>query len=138
MTPLLLTGIIEIAKSYISKHFKSSDDQEQAFVVLEKLKHQPQLLQLMINLAEAQSKSLFVAGWRPFIGWSSGILFGLGCIYDLLIYPLLSDFGIHAIQVDLGPLITILAALLGLSGLRTYDKIKGTTITYGKKLQNEE
>lgn len=135
MTPLILTAIIESAKGLISKYFKSSSEKEEAYVALEKLKQQPQLLQLMINLAEAKSKSFFVSGWRPFIGWSAGILFAFGCFYNLAIYPILSDCGIKAIEVNLGPLLTTLGALLGFGGLRTYDKVKGTTITYGKDLK---
>jgi len=86
--------------------------------------------QLEINKVEAQHKSIFVSGWRPFIGWTCGIAlcwhFVLQpvtlfvCTYIGLIIPELPSF-------DMGSLMTILGGLLGLGGLRTYEKQKGLT-----------
>jgi len=86
--------------------------------------------QIEINKAEAQHKSIFVAGWRPFIGWTCGIAlcwhFVLQpvtlfvCTYIGLTIPTLPEF-------DMGSLMTILGGLLGLGGLRTYEKQKGLT-----------
>lgn len=138
MTPLILESIISTAKNMIGKYFQSDADKEKAKIALAKLQAQPQLLQLMINLSESKSKSFFIAGWRPFIGWAVSILFCLGCFYDFVIYPVLNDFGIKAIEIELGPLLAILAGLLGFGGLRTYDKLRGTTITYGKDILKGE
>ena len=86
--------------------------------------------QLEINKVEAQHKSIFVSGWRPFIGWTCGIAlcwhFVLQpvtlfvCTYIGLTIPELPSF-------DMGSLMTILGGLLGLGGLRTYEKQKGLT-----------
>jgi len=86
--------------------------------------------QLEINKVEAQHKSIFVSGWRPFIGWTCGIAlcwhFVLQpvtlfvCTYIGLTIPTLPEF-------DMGSLMTILGGLLGLGGLRTYEKQKGLT-----------
>ena len=86
--------------------------------------------QLEINKAEASHKSIFVAGWRPFIGWTCGIAlcwhFVLQpvtlfvCTYIGFIIPELPTF-------DMGSLMTILGGLLGLGTLRTYEKQKGLT-----------
>ena len=86
--------------------------------------------QLEINKVEAQHKSIFVSGWRPFIGWTCGIAlcwhFVLQpvtlfvCTYIGLTIPTLPEF-------DMGSLLTILGGLLGLGGLRTYEKQKGLT-----------
>ena len=86
--------------------------------------------QLEINKVEAQHKSIFVSGWRPFIGWTCGIAlcwhFVLQpvtlfvCSYIGLTIPELPSF-------DMGSLLTILGGLLGLGGLRTYEKQKGLT-----------
>tara|TARA_R110002110_G_scaffold12154_6_gene57825 strand:- start:3380 stop:3763 length:384 start_codon:yes stop_codon:yes gene_type:complete len=83
--------------------------------------------QIEINKAEASHKSIFVAGWRPFIGWTCGIAlcwhFVLQpvtlfvCTYIGLTIPTLPEF-------DMGSLMTILGGLLGLGGLRTYEKQK--------------
>ena len=77
--------------------------------------------QLEINKVEAANPSLFVSGWRPFIGWICGV--GLG--YQFLIYPILIGYAPKIQQLDLGTLITLLGGLLGLGTLRTVEKING-------------
>ena len=86
--------------------------------------------QLEINKTEASHKSIFVAGWRPFIGWTCGIAlawhFVLApvtmfiCAYLSVEIPELPNF-------DMGSLMTVLMGMLGLGGLRTYEKQKGIT-----------
>lgn len=80
--------------------------------------------QLEINKAEASNPSLFVSGWRPFVGW----VCGLGLVYSFIAQPLLSWGSINfhfnvPPSLDLGTLLTILGGLLGLGGLRTVEKI---------------
>ena len=80
-------------------------------------------LQTKINEAEAGHRTLFVAGWRPFIGWVIGIALMYNFILrDLLIFanPEWSD--LPALQMD--ELFTILFGMLGLGGMRTYEKFK--------------
>jgi hypothetical protein len=74
--------------------------------------------QIQTNTAEAQSRSVFVAGWRPFIGWGCGS----ALLYNTLIAPLFS-FPV----ADLGFLQTVLMAMLGVGAMRSYDKAKGTS-----------
>lgn len=82
--------------------------------------------QTEINKVEAASPSVFVAGWRPAIGWIGG--FGLA--YQFVLRPLLTWAG--AIlgwpappELDMGDLITIVGGMLGLGSLRTIEKING-------------
>lgn len=77
--------------------------------------------QVELNKAEAQSKSLFVSGWRPFVGWICGSGFG----YAMLGRPILLSCGINAPKTDTEILITTLFALLGLGGMRMAEKFKG-------------
>ena len=86
--------------------------------------------QIEINKAEAQHKSIFVSGWRPFIGWTCGVAlawhFVLApfimfiCAYLNVIIPELPQF-------DMGSLMTVLMGMLGLGGLRTFEKYKKIT-----------
>ncbi len=91
--------------------------------------------QLEVNKAEAQHKSLFVAGWRPFIGWVGG----LALAYQFLLYPFLQWFWALAVAnswlpagaiepqpFDAGPLFAIVTGMLGIGGMRSYDKLKNT------------
>lgn len=78
------------------------------------------------NKAEATSTSIFVAGWRPFVGW----VCGCGLAYQYLVDPLIS--WVAAIEhwplppsLDLSTLITMLGGMLGFGTMRTVEKIKG-------------
>jgi len=82
-------------------------------------------VQSEINKMEAQHRSVFVAGWRPFIGWISGVALLYNFIIRDLIAWLSPDVMPPAIQMD--QLITILLGMLGLGGLRTFEKIKDKT-----------
>jgi len=84
--------------------------------------HKNAALQLEVNKAEAAHKSLFVAGWRPFIGWVSGI----GLLYSVLISPILAIWLVMpAIDSDL--LMPTLGGMLGLGAMRSYEKVKGVS-----------
>lgn len=76
--------------------------------------------QAAINIEEAKSASLFVAGWRPFIGWISGS----GLAYQFLIYPILVAYQPKIVQLDMGTLLTLLMGMLGLGAMRTAEKFK--------------
>ena len=82
--------------------------------------------QLEVNKVEAASKSLFVAGWRPFIGWTCGLgMFGnfITIPFANFVLALLS----YEIVIPLVPLETMMPVLMGMLGLgamRSYEKTK--------------
>lgn len=83
--------------------------------------------QLDINKQEASSTSMFVAGWRPFIGWICGIGLGVQFIVNPIV-TWIAALAKHAVQfpsLDLGTLMTLLFGMLGLGALRTYEKVQG-------------
>jgi hypothetical protein len=83
--------------------------------------------QLDVNRAEAQHGSVFVAGWRPFIGWVLGV--GIG--YSFLIAPILGGlialwrpgFSMPVVDEHLWELVF---AMLGMGALRSFDKLRDT------------
>lgn len=86
------------------------------------------LAQIAVNLKEAESESLFVAGWRPAIGWICGV----GLAYATIILPILEFisrvcFGYTGKfpVVDWAILGQCLMGILGLSAMRSYDKKNG-------------
>ena len=108
--------------------FTSQEEKLTKQEAIEKLRQQPQMAQNEINKIEAQHRSLFVAGWRPFIGW----LCGFNLLYLVFLRDFLSSLFIffkidfvmpQAIGVDLSS--ELVFALLGLGGLRTFEKITG-------------
>jgi hypothetical protein len=82
-------------------------------------------VQSEINKMEAQHRSVFVAGWRPFIGWICGLALAYNFIIRDVIAWISPDIMPPAIQMD--QLITILLGMLGLGGLRTFEKVKDKT-----------
>jgi hypothetical protein len=86
--------------------------------------------QIDVNKAEAASGSLFKGGWRPFIGWVCGGAFA----YHFVLQPVIV-FSVLTAGVELPPLpefdmaslMTVMMGMLGLGGLRTYEKQKGIT-----------
>jgi len=92
--------------------------------------------QLEINKAEAQHGSIFVAGWRPSIGWVSSAALGWNFIIQPIANWLAYLYGVDLAGVptlDTGELTTILLGMLGLGGLRTYEKRLGVARTGIKK-----
>jgi hypothetical protein len=83
-------------------------------------------LQTAINQVEATSADAFSSRWRPFIGWICGMAFGWNFI-GLPVSRLICDVLGHPISIapaDMSEMMPILLGLLGLSGLRTYEKLK--------------
>jgi hypothetical protein len=81
-----------------------------------------ELQQIELNKVEASHKSLFVAGWRPAIGW-------VGAASLAMYYPV--QIGVQLVltgkvDMDLGDLFMLIAGLLGFGGMRSFDKTKGT------------
>ena len=76
--------------------------------------------QLAVNAVEAAHKSLFVAGWRPFVGWICGV----GLLYNVLISQILAIwFAVPTVDPSL--LTPILMGMLGMGAMRSYEKTKG-------------
>ena len=96
----------------------------------EKQAHEIALAQIEVNKEEAKSENVFKSGWRPFIGWTCGIAFAYHFVGQPLIMLVLAYFGLPAPYLpdfDMMSLMTVLGGLLGLGGLRTFEKYKGIT-----------
>lgn len=83
------------------------------------------LAQIDVNKEEAKSPSVFVSGWRPFIGWGCGAAFiYIGIVEPIARFVAKVAFGYAGEFPEIDTTITmqVLLGLLGLSGLRTYEK----------------
>lgn len=112
----------------------TDDERAEAKRKLLEMDMQERLAQLAVNAREAGHRSVFVAGWRPFIGWVCGVALA----YHFILQPLLVNSVIvlgrmYELPVtatdfppmELGSLQTVLLGMLGLGGLRTFEKFKG-------------
>ena len=83
--------------------------------------------QLEVNKVEAAHKSLFVAGWRPAIGW----ICGLGMASNFILIPManfilaLTGSAVVVPLLDTGEMMPVLMGMLGLGAMRTYEKKQG-------------
>ena len=81
--------------------------------------------QLEINKAEAAHKSLFVAGWRPFVGWTCGVALAWHFVGQPLVVFGIAVAGVETLTflyLEMESLLTVLLGMLGLGGLRTFLK----------------
>ena len=123
-----LVGIGDVAKpveavgNVLDKLFTSKEEKLTHKEVMARLGQEPSMAQIELNKVEAGHRTIFVAGWRPFIGW----VCGLGLANTFLINP-----WVQWITGEAGPtlpqdiMLELVLALLGLGALRTVDKIAG-------------
>ncbi len=130
MNPLLLGPVFELGGKIIERLFP--DPAQKAAAELELLKMtqsgdlQTVLAQLEINAKEAAHPSLFVAGGRPFFLWIGGIGFGYAVILQPLLVWLARINGWPEPPLpDVDLLWVVVSGLLGISGLRSMEKVKG-------------
>ena len=125
----MIGDIIKGVGDILDGLFTNDEERAAAHLKLEELRQKPHLAQSLINLAEAKHKSVFVAGWRPFIGWACGF----GVLWAFVGLPVANWVcAYQGIEIELPNLPTenifeMVLAMLGMGGLRTYEKIKGKT-----------
>ena len=128
-----ITAIFDGITTVVNKIFPDASEAQKAALQLQlaQLTAETDLAkgQQAINAEEAKSASLFVAGWRPAVGWCCAAAFA----YHFILQPLLA-FGFaaagHEVDLpafDMDALFTVLMGMLGLGTMRSFDKLKGTS-----------
>lgn len=119
-----LGAVSELATTVVNKIWPDKSEAEKQQLAAAVMVVQGQM---DINKAEATNPSVFVSGWRPYIGWVCGI----ACAWNWIGLPIaklvLAVIG-HPIVLapaDLTEMLPVLLGMLGLGGLRTWEKVKG-------------
>jgi hypothetical protein len=127
ITDVINTGLKIIDKIIPDTEVKERAKQQFELELLKTLQNYDNN-QSEVNKAEAQHQNIFVAGWRPFIGWICGFAFA----WQYVLYPILTwALSINHPELKL-PIINtenifeLTLAMLGLGGLKTYEKVKFT------------
>jgi len=93
----------------------------------ERQAHEIALAQIEVNKEEAK-QDIFRGGWRPFIGWTCGTAIAYHSVVQPLFIFIMTYLG-HPVpslpEFDMASLMTVLMGMLGLGGLRTFEKAKG-------------
>lgn len=132
MNPLLLGPIFELGKTLIDRWLPDPQKRAEAEMELFKMAQagdlQKVIGQLEVNAKEAQHQSIWVAGWRPFVGWISGLGFAYAAIlhYVFAWVSTINDWPAPP-PVDTDILLFVLGGMLGLGTLRTVEKKMGVT-----------
>lgn len=127
----MLQALIGPISSLLEKAIPDSDLRRKLThdiaTMAEKNAHEQIKAQLEINKTEAQHNSLFVSGWRPAVGWTCC----LGMAANFVIIPManfalaLASSNISIPLIELEIMLPVLLGMLGLGGMRSYEKSKG-------------
>ena len=122
-------SIVGVAGTVLNKFVADKDLKAKLEHELKTAFHSANLAQIDLNKQEAAHKRMFVAGWRPFVGWTCGVALA----YHFVISPILgfvlvlAGVNTELPSFDFSQLSTILMGMLGLGGLRSYEKMKGVS-----------
>ena len=124
-------AIADLAKDLVGRFFPDKTEAEKAQMSLILTTMQNQMAmnqgQMDANKVEAANPSIFVSGWRPFVGW----VCGSACAWNWVGLPVVlfvAKASGHAVDVkpaDLTQMLPLLMGLLGMGALRTYEKTQG-------------
>ena len=133
MLASLIPGLLPLVGDVLDRFFPDKEKAEQAKREIESqfTSHLARidLAQLEVNKEEAKSRNIFIAGWRPFIGWTCGLALCWTYILQPIAQFVLAQTG-HLIDLpglDMSTMMPVLLGMLGLGGLRTWEKQRGLT-----------
>lgn len=130
-------SIVGVADDIITRIWPDKTEQDKAKAALAQAELQGNLktlqsqwdnalAQIDVNKAEAASGSIFIAGWRPFIGWVCGVAFAWTFVAAPMASWIMAASGATAKlpALDLSQMMPVLFGMLGLGGYRTFEKLK--------------
>lgn len=116
---------IKAVGNILDNLFTSDEEELTLELAKKKLEQRPALVQAEINKVQAQHRSTFVAGARPFLMWVCGVGLAMAFIVNPLIEYIVP--GKELINVPLDQMMELVLALLGLAAMRTVEKVKGVS-----------
>jgi hypothetical protein len=132
----ILGDLIDGVKDIVSELIVDPDKKAEINLELARLAdeadkrlHEEMIAQAETNKVEAGHRSIFVAGWRPFIGWVSGA----GVAWTFVVGPVvewisrLSGWTGQMPELEVGQLMALITAMLGVGVMRSFDKAVGTS-----------
>jgi|TARA_B100001093_G_scaffold449866_1_gene456299 hypothetical protein len=122
----MIDKLINPVSKIVNKFVKDKDLQAKLDHELKTLFHEANLAQIELLKEDAKSTNWFQNSWRPFVGWTCGVAMAYHFVIQPLLLTILTATGIvvELPDFDFAQLSTILMAMLGMSGLRSFEKTK--------------
>tara|TARA_B100000683_G_C12494182_1_gene555634 strand:- start:164 stop:550 length:387 start_codon:yes stop_codon:yes gene_type:complete len=121
----MLSTLIGPATKLLSKFIEDKDQKNRLAHEIATMaeKHGQQIALQQIEVLKADAKgNWFQSSWRPLIGWICGLSMGI----NYMVSPIMAGFGVTIPQADMSVMMPLMFGMLGISGMRSYDKYKGT------------
>ena len=122
-------GALKNISKVIDDLHTSDEERLDKKILMQRIKQKLAEKQINVNAKEAGHRSIFVSGWRPFIGWCGGFALAFEFILSPGIewYSKFAGLNLLAPEIQTGPLLAIVTSMLGVASLRSFEKAKGLT-----------
>ena len=121
----MIASLLPVASKLLGKFIEDKDTKNklahEIATMAEKHAQALAMEQIKINIEEAKG-NWFQSSWRPLIGW----ICGLSLAINYMVVPICAGFGITIPQADMSVMMPLMFGMLGISGMRSYDKMKKT------------
>ncbi len=121
----LLGNLVGPVTGLLDKFIEDKDQKNklahEIATMAEKQSHEVIMAQIEVLKADAKG-NWFQASWRPLIGWICGLSLGI----NYMVSPICAGFGVDIPQADMSVMMPLLFGMLGIAGMRSYDKKQGT------------
>jgi len=115
----LIGPATDLAGKFIQDKDAAAKMAHELATLADKQAQQAMLAQIEVNKAEAAG-NWFQASWRPLCGY----VCVMGLAVNFLISPIAAGFGFMVPQADMSVMMPVLTGMLGLAGMRSYEKVK--------------
>ena len=121
----LLGNLVGPVTGLLDKFIEDKDQKNklahEIATMAEKQSHEVIMAQIEVLKADAKG-NWFQASWRPLIGWICGLSLGI----NYMVSPICAGFGVDIPQADMSVMMPLMFGMLGIGGMRSYDKAKKT------------
>ena len=120
-------GALATISKVVDELHTSEEEKLDKKILMQRLQQKLAEKQLDVNAKEASHRSVFGAGWRPAIGWCGALALFFAFILSPCIewYAKFSGMDIVPPAIETGPLLAIVTSMLGVAGMRSFEKAKG-------------
>jgi len=121
----LISGLVGPVTGILDKVIEDKDQKarlaHEIATLAERQSHEVIMSQIEVLKADAKG-NWFQASWRPLIGWICGLSLGI----NYMVSPIAAGFGVEIPQADMSVMMPLMFGMLGISGMRSYDKKQKT------------